>query len=295
MGRHIPGNPELVPVNMPGGGGIVAANFLAKVAPRDGTVLSIIGQGLLADQALGLSPQLQADLREFNWIANIESSNQMLVVWHTSATKSLEDAKKRETLIGASGAGVGSASVQYPAFFNKVLGTKFKIITGYPGGTQINLAMERGEVEGRGTNTYASYQASVPHFLDQGLIIPIMQMGLSKHPNLPNVPLLLEQEVSPENKPLVEFLSKASTAGRPFATTPGVPAERVAALRKAFSDTIQDPAFIADAAKVRADISPTSGEHVAKLVNDLINTPEDVRKRVVAAIIPDAATLVKKP
>ena len=122
----------MIPINMPGGGGITAANYMAQIAPRDGTVIGIVSQGLAADQALGMSPQLKADLREFNWIANVVHSNQLLVVWHTSPTKTLEDAKKRETTIGTTGA--GSASVQYPAFYNNVLGTKFKIVFGYPGG-----------------------------------------------------------------------------------------------------------------------------------------------------------------
>jgi tripartite-type tricarboxylate transporter receptor subunit TctC len=158
MGKHIPGNPSTIVINMPGGGGITAANYMAQIAPRDGTVMGIVSQGLATDQALGVSPQLKADLREFNWIANVVYSNQLLVVWKTSPTKTLEDAKKRETTIGTTGA--GSASVQYPAFYNNVLGTKFKIVFGYPGGQHIDLAMERGEVEGRGTRSRPGFQRS---------------------------------------------------------------------------------------------------------------------------------------
>jgi tripartite-type tricarboxylate transporter receptor subunit TctC len=294
MGRHIPGHPNLITVNMPGGGGILAANYLATVAPRDGTILSIVGQGLVADQALGLSPQLKVDLREFIWIANIESSNQILVVWHTSPTKTIADAKRRETTIGASGAGEGSGSVRYPAFYNHVLGTRFKIIHGYAGGPQINLAMERGEVEGRGTNTYASYLASTPHYFRDNLVVPLIQIGLRIDPALPYVPLLLDQAVSSEDRPLVEFLSKASTVGRPLATTPGVPADRVAALRKAFADTIKDPEFIADAKKMTAEINPTSGEEMQELVRSLLSTPADVRRRVAIAIKPEDKDLGRK-
>ncbi|MDB5648642.1 MAG: tripartite tricarboxylate transporter family receptor [Hyphomicrobiales bacterium] len=267
---------------------------MAMVAPRDGTVLSIVGQGLVADQALGLSKQLKADLREFNWIANITSSNQMLVVWQTAPTKTLEDAKHRETTIAASGAGEGSASVQYPAFYNHVLGTKFKVILGYSGGPQINLAMERGEAEGRGTNTYASYMASTPHYIQQKLIVPLIQIGLHKDPALPDVPLLLDQPVTTENRALVEFLSKASTVGRPLATTPGVPQDRVAALRKAFLETVKDPEFIEDARKLKAEIDPAPGEEVQKLISDLMNTPPDVRKRVAAALGSGPETAIAK-
>ena len=147
MGRHIPGNPTLVTVNMPGGGGITAANYMAQVAPRDGTVIGIVSQGLAVDQALGMSPGLKADLREFNWIANVVYSNQLLVVWHTSPIRTLADAKGRATLIGTTGA--ASASVQYPAFYNNVLGTRFKIVFGYPGGQDIDLARGQAEVARR--------------------------------------------------------------------------------------------------------------------------------------------------
>src|SRR5882672_10615861 len=221
MGRHIPGNPSIIVNNMPGGGGITAANYMAQVAPRDGTVMGIVSQGLATDQALGLSPQLKADLREFNWIANVVYSNQLLVVWKTSPTKTIEDAKRRVTTIGTTGA--GSASVQYPAFYNNVLGTKFKIVFGYPGGAHIDLAMERGEVEGRGTNPYSSYMGTHPTWIPQKLITPLVQAGTEKEPALPDVPLITELAVKPEDKPLLQFMARASTVGRPLATTPNVP------------------------------------------------------------------------
>ena len=156
-------------------------------------------------------------------------SNQLLVTWHTSETKSIDDAKKRVTTIGTTGA--GSASVQYPLFYNSVLGTKFKIIFGYRSGAEIDLAMEREEVEGRGTNPYSSYMASHPTWLPQNLIIPLVQAGLEKEPALPNVPLILDLPVPPADKHCWSSWRAASTVGRPLATTPGVPADRVAALR----------------------------------------------------------------
>src|SRR4051795_5290259 len=213
MGKHIPGNPSMIVVNMPGGGGITAANYFLQIAPHDGTVMGIVSQGLAADQALGLSPQLKADLREFNWIANVIFSNQLLAVWHTSPTKTLDDAKKRVTTIGTTGA--GSASVQYPAFYNNVLGTKFKIVFGYPGGQHIDLAMERGEVEGRGTNPYSGWMASKPTWIPTKQIIPLIQAGIEKEPALPDVPLIVDQPVKAEDKPLLEFMAQASTVGRP--------------------------------------------------------------------------------
>jgi tripartite-type tricarboxylate transporter receptor subunit TctC len=287
MQKHIPGNPNILAINMPGGGGIVAANYVGNIAPKDGTILTMVSQGLPVDQGLGLNPSLKVDLRQFNWIGNVVNANQLLVVWHKTKVQSLEEAKKTEVKIGSTGA--GSASVQLPAFYNNVLGTKFKIIVGYVGGQEIDLAMERGEVEGRGTNTYTGYQTSKPHYLSDKLITPLIQVGLEKEPELQNVPLLLDQPVKPEDKPLLAFVSKAVTVGRPVATTPGVPAERVAALRKAFDDTLKDPEFIAEAKQQNAEIRPMTGEFLAQIIKELIESPKDVRDRVKVAMEPKAS------
>jgi tripartite-type tricarboxylate transporter receptor subunit TctC len=293
IGKHIPGNPSIVVVNMPGGGGITAANYFLQIAPHDGTVMGIVSQGLAADQALGLSPQLKADLREFNWIANVIFSNQLLAVWHTSPTKTLEDAKKRVTTIGTTGA--GSASVQYPAFYNNVLGTKFKIVFGYPGGQHIDLAMERGEVEGRGTNPYSSYMGTHPTWIPQKLVVPLVQAGTEKEPALPDVPLITELAVKTEDKPLLQFMARASTVGRPLATTPNVPAERVAALRAAFAATVRDPEFIAAAANEQLDIRPQTGDALQEIIFGLLNTPQDVRERMKLALEPKGEHILDKP
>jgi tripartite-type tricarboxylate transporter receptor subunit TctC len=284
IGRHIPGNPRVLPVNMPGGGGIVAANYVARVAPRDGSILAIVSQGLAVDQSLGLNKSFQADLRDFNWIGNMSDSNQILAVWHTSPTKSLEDARHRETTIGTTQA--GSISQQLTAFYNNVLGTRLKIVFGYPDGHDVDLAMERGEVEGRGTNTWASYASVTPHYVKERLITPIIQVGLRKDPDLPSVPLLRDQARNSDDTALLDFISKAVAVGRPIATTPGVPAERVAALRKAFDETLVDPAFIAEARAERAEISPMTGAELASLIKDLIEAPPALKARVKDAIQP---------
>ncbi len=284
MGKYIPGNPAMVVVNMPGGGGITAANYMAQIAPRDGTVIGIVSQGLAVDQALASSPQLKADLREFSWIANVVHSNQLLVVWHTSPTKTIEDAKKRVTTVGTTGA--GSSSVQYPAFYNNVLGTRFKIVFGYPGGQHIDLAMERGEVEGRGTNPYSGWMASKPTWIPEKKIIPLMQAGVEKEPALPDVPLIVDQKVRAEDRPLLQFMANSSSVGRPLATTPGVPAERVAALRRAFDAMVKDPEFIATAKKENMEIRPQSAEVLSQIILGLLNAPQDVRDRMKVALQP---------
>jgi tripartite-type tricarboxylate transporter receptor subunit TctC len=291
MGRFIPGEPQMIAVNMPGGGGIVAANFMMQVAPKDGSVLSIFSQGLASDQALGLSPQFKADLRTVNWIANVTYSNQLLVVHRTAQTQTLEQAKQRVTTIGTTGA--GSASVQFPAFFNNVLGTRFRMVFGYPGGAEIDLAMERGEVEGRGTNPYTDYMSAKPTWIPNKIIIPLIQTGLEKEPALPDVPLLLDQPVKPEDRPLLEFMSRSSAVGRPLGTTPGVPKERVAALRAAFQAMIKDAEFMADAKKHNMDIRPMSGEELDHLIREIVDTPPAIRERVKRAMEPNESDVVK--
>ena len=283
MGKYIPGNPAMIVVNMTGGGGIIAANYMAEVAPRDGTVIGIVSQGLAADQALGQSPQLKANLREFNWIANVVFSNQLLVTWHTSETKTLEQAKQRVSTIGTTGA--GSASVQYPLFYNSLLGTRFKIITGYRSGAEIDLAMERGEVEGRGTNPYSSYMATHPTWIPQNKL-NLAGAGRGREGARP-----AERAADPRSAGAGQGSSRcsrswraASTVGRPLATTPGVPADRVAALRRAFEAAVKDPDFIAAAAKEKLDVRPQSGDKIAEIIFGLLDTSADVRERMKAAL-----------
>ena len=190
----------------------------------------------------------------------------------------------RETMIGSTGA--GSISVQVPALLNNVVGTKFKIIQGYPGGEEINLAMERGEVEGRSTNPWVSYKATEPRLVDEKLIRPIIQIGLTKDRDLPDVPLMRDLARNAEQQAVLDFVSEAVAVGRPVATTPGVPAERVAALRAAFDKTLADPEFLKDAENQRADLEPMTGAELEALVRKLIDAPTDLKAKVKAAIEP---------
>jgi len=287
MGAHIPGNPTILPVNMTGAGGIKAAMYVAELAPRDGTTLTIVSQGLPVDQGLGLNPGLQADLRAFNWIGNMSSAGQVVVTWHTSPTQTLDAAIARPTVIGTTGA--GSISVQLGAVLNNVVGTKFRLVVGYPDGNDVNLAMERGEVEGRSSSPWPSFLAATPHYVRDKLITPIVQVGLEKEADLANVPLLRDLARSAQERQILDFMSTAVAIGRPVATSPGVPEERVAALRKAFDETLRDPDFIADAAHERLEIRAMSGGALADLVRAVIETPADLRERVKLAIHPKNA------
>ncbi len=287
MARHIPGNPTILPVNMGGGGGIKAANYVAEIAPRDGTILTIVSQGLAVDQGLGLNPSFKADLRSFNWIGNLSSAGQVVVMWHTSPTKTLADAMTRETVIGTTGA--GSSAVQIGAVLVNVVGAKIKLIVGYPDAHGVNLAMERGEVEGRSSSPWPSYLAATPHYVLDKLIVPLVQVGLTKEPELPQIPLLRDLAKTPTEREILDFLSLSVVIGRPVATTPGAPPERVAALRKAFDATLNDPAFIAEAGKQRLELRAMNGGELADLVRNVIETPIDVREKVKLAIQPKNA------
>jgi tripartite-type tricarboxylate transporter receptor subunit TctC len=275
LARHIPGKPQVIlPVNMAGAGGIVAANYMAEVAPKDGTVIGMLNQGLFSDQVLGLSSGLKADLRSFNWIGLMTPPNVTLSTGVNSQTRTLADALKRETLIGTSGA--GSVSVQLPAIANNVLGTKLKIIFGYQDGAEIDLAVERGELDGRAMPWFPGYRTHV-----------LTQTGLKKNPRLPDsVPLLKDLGTSAEDKAILGFLSNAIAIGWPMGTTPGVPPERVEALRRAFDETFSDPLFLKDAAQENAIIERSSANDLVSVITALYQTPTDIRAKVKQAMEP---------
>ena len=282
MRAYIPGNPQIININMPGGGGIVAANYFGKIAPHDGTILTMVGLGLPVDQALGLSKSFQADLRDFSWLGSISYSNQVLVTWRDSKVQTLEDARRIPSQIGSTGA--GSVSQQFPSFYNEMLGAKFKIVFGYPSSTQINLAMERGEIDGSGSTGWAQYLIDAPHYVRNKLITPIIQAGLRKEPDLPDVPLLIDLARTPEEAAAFRFMSNSVDFGRPIASTPDVPPDRLAALREAFMKTMQDADFIAEVKKAGGEVRPAPAADIERIVRELIETPEAVRTKVKAAI-----------
>ena len=276
LGRHIPGKPLIVPRNMPGAGSRTAATFVASIAPRDGSVLATADQSLALQQAAG-DNRIKFDTTKFIYIGNPNVENNTTVTWHASGVKTIEDAKRRTVTMGATG---GSTSSQYPKAMNALLGTKFKIILGYPGGNDINLAMERGEVDGRGSNSWASWKATRPHWLAENKINILVQIGLKKAPDLPGVPLLMDLAANPDDRALLRLLSGSTQIGRPIFTTPEVPAERVAALRAAFDAMLRDPSFLEEAKKENFDIDPVSGEALQKLVGEIVATPKAQGERL---------------
>lgn len=286
-GSHIPGHPTFIAQNMLGAGGLVAVNHAGRLAPKDGTYLTLTSQGMPMFEVTR-QPGLQVSLKDFQWIGNLSKSNNVTVTWYTSGLKTIEDAKKREVTAGASGA--GSISAQFPIAFNALLGTKFKVIAGYEGGAAMNLAMQRGETDVRSMDTWTGYKIAFPQELKDGRVIPLMQIGLQKEPDLPDVPLFHELvKDDPEKYAIALFLTTALAVNRPVAAPPGTPPERVEILRRAFDETMQDPAFLADAKLQGLDIDPTKGDEVQDIITKILTTPKDVVDKAQAILTNGAA------
>ena len=292
LGNHILGNPTIVAKNMPGAGHIRAANYVFKQAPKDGTTIATFIPIFVMAQVLERSKSIQFNPAEFNWLVSTSSSNSTIYVWHTTGVKTLDDAMQREVLMG--GTGVGSYNVIYPTVTNSVLGTRFKIVMGYTSTTEIAIAMERGEVQGRAGNNFNSLISEHAEWLKDKKINLLAQVGHERDPDFSTVPLLTEFAKTDQDRQVLQFFSTDIVIGRPFVTSPGVPPERVAILRKAFDSLLKDGAFRADMKKAGLDIGPVPGEKIQKIVADFMNTPADIVARAKAAMQPRDVTERKK-
>ncbi|HEY4405810.1 MAG TPA: tripartite tricarboxylate transporter substrate-binding protein [Xanthobacteraceae bacterium] len=291
LADHIPGNPTIVPRNMPGAGHIRAANFVFSQAPKDGTVIATFIPVFVLAQVLDRSKGIQFDPANFNWLASTSSSNTTVYTWHTANVRSVADATKRDVLMG--GTGVGSYTIIYPSIMNSVLGTRFKLVTGYQSTAEIGLAMERGEVEGRAGNNFNSLKAESAEWLKSGKIVLISQIGLERDAEYPDLPLLTDMAKSDEDRQVLKLFSTDVVIGRPFVTSPGVPAERVALLRKAFDEMMKDPAYLEDSSKAALDVTPVAGAKIQAMVADLVHTPADIVNRAKLAMEPK--NVVERP
>ncbi len=273
IGKHIPGNPTIIPKNMEGAGSLRLANWLYNVGAKDGTVLGVIGRGTGFDPLLGSkAAQFQAD--KFTWIGSANNEVSICVAWKGSGIGKFEDTLSKELIVG--GTGAAADTDQFPRILNGVLGTKFKIVSGYPGGNDITLAMERGEVKGRCGWSWSSVVATHKRWVDDKTVTILVQLSLAKHPDLPDVPLVMDFAKSEEQKQIFKLIFARQVMGRPFVAPPGLPKDRADALRKAFDDTMRDPDFLADTARTQLEITPVAGEEVEKLVTELYQTPKPV-------------------
>lgn len=276
LAKYIPGNPTIIFQNVPGASSLLLANQLANIAPRDGTVLAVVTNGvptgpLLAPEATHFDP------RRFGWIGSSAPETELAMAWHSAAVKNVDDLFTKPFIVG--GTGPGTAQVDIPAVTNAVAGTKFKIVSGYEGTAQIELAMQRGEVEGIVGLGWITAKTRDLAWLKDGTAKIITQFGLEKHPELQDVPLFPLPSDLAQRQAILLVVGRAEY-GRPMLTAPDVPADRLAALRQAFAQTMKDADFIADAAKAELEINPVSGEKLQTLTDEIMATNPDVATRV---------------
>jgi len=280
IGKHIPGNPSVVAQNMPGAGSFLAANWLYAVAPKDGTALGMITQAAAVEEALA-SPGVKYKSAEFNWIGRVSDIVEMHFTWKTSKAKTLEDATRFE--IPLAGTGPGSPSEGYPKLLNALAGTRFKVISGYPGSTQGMVAMERGEVDGALTSWH-TLNRTRPEWLRNHDINLLVQYAPKRLRDVSDVPTALEAATTPEGRAIMAFFISSAQVGRAIVAPPGVPAERIAMLRAAFDAMLKDPDLIAEIDKSGLEFAPTSGEEVQRVIRDTMAAPREIVERTQAIV-----------
>jgi tripartite-type tricarboxylate transporter receptor subunit TctC len=273
LGKHIPGKPNIVAKNMPGAGSFLAPGHIYNIAPKDGSPTSPL------DEKLG-TQGVRFKTAEFNWIGRIDSLINIVFMWKTSPVKTVADAQRIESTL--SGTGAGSTVSIYPTVMNNVLGTKFKLIMGYKGSSEAQLAVERGEVEGHSTS-WTAVKVGHPDWRPSKSINILVQFALNKHPELPDVPTVVELARNDEERAILRAVMNATEIGTAFFTTPGAPPDRVAALRRAFDATMKDPEFLADAQRTKLTVGPITGEELQKLVAEVSDLAPALLEKVRAA------------
>ena len=283
LSKQIPGSPTIVPRNLGGAGHLRAANFMASQAPADGTTLATIGNTIALHQVID-GKGVQYDAGKFNWIGTVQPITINLYVWAERGVKTLAEAKTREVILGATGAGGGNEI--FPALLNNMLGTKFRVISGYGTGSDIHLAMERGEVEGRAGNSFASLASGNADLLRDRKLTFLVQFGLVPEAGYEAVPNLIDLARDDTERAIFRLFSSPSALGWPVTGPAGIPPERVSFLRRAFDAMTRDGEFLADAKKLRLTVAPTSGEALQTIVAETVGTPPDIIAAAKAAIAP---------
>ena len=283
-GRYIPGNPVIVAKNMPAAAGVAAANTLYNTADRDGSTIAALTNGVAMEPLAGNS-QARYDVHKLGWVGSIGKLQNVCAMWHTSKARTIADAQAREIIVAGAGATSNSAIV--PRILNDLLGTRFKVIAGYDPTGGLNMALERGEAEGICGLSWSTLKASRPQWIKDRLLNVIVQVGLDKLADLPGVPSALDLIADQEKRQVLQLILVRQEIGRPIALPPGVPADRVAALRAAFDATLADPEFRAEADKAGMEIEPLTGAAIETMLAKAYASPP--------AIIAKAVTLLEPP
>jgi tripartite-type tricarboxylate transporter receptor subunit TctC len=276
-GKHIPGNPTITYQYMPGGGGIRAANYLYGAAPKDGTVIGMMEQGLAVDKLLRDDPGMKFDMTRFNWIGTVARDYWLLGLWHTAPATTIAGARDKEVLVAATGK--GSITYMYPLVINAVAGTRFKPITGYKGAPEMDLSYERGETHGRG-GTWSAWKTRQSHNIEAGKLRFAVQISPQRHPNFPDVPQLADLATNDDDRRIVEFMTTPNAIGRSLAAPPDVPAERVQALRRAFDAVMKDPDMLAEVKRLDVEVTGESAAELAAVIARVAATPPALVARV---------------
>jgi tripartite-type tricarboxylate transporter receptor subunit TctC len=279
LGKHVPGKPNIVPKNMPGAGSFLAVNQVSNISPKDGSVIAIGAPTMPLDEKLG-SQGVRFKTAELNWIGRIDSLINMVFMWKTSPVKTFADAQRIESTL--SGTGAGSTVSIYPTVMNNVFATRFKLIMGYRGSNEAMLAVERGEVEGHSTS-WTALKVAHPDWIRDKNVSILVQFSLKRHAELPDVPTAVDLARNDEERAILAAIMNAAEVGTAFFTTPGVPADRLTALRRAFDATMADADFLADAQKTKLGVSPLTGEELQKLVVEVSNLSPALLEKVRAA------------
>ncbi len=283
LGAHIPGAPQIVVQNMPGGGGLTAANYLYNIAVANGTVIGGLQRGLLISP-LVMPEGVKYDVGKFRWLGSTNAETGVVAAWHTAPHRSIADVMTTEMVVGGSGPQTDSETT--PRAYNRILGAKFRVVSGYESTSPILLAMERGEVQGIGNSSWSNWTTGFARYLKDGQVRLLLQSGLDRNPDLPDVPMALDLAKTPEARQSLELLLAPNKIGRPFVAPPGAPADRVAALQAAFEATMRDPALLAEAKAQNMEISPVTGGYIEQTAARLTAFPADVVKSAAAAIQP---------
>jgi tripartite-type tricarboxylate transporter receptor subunit TctC len=280
MPRYISGNPTIIVQNMPGGGNVLATNYMFNLAPKDGTAIATIHSAMPLQQVLDAGG-VRYDADKFNWLGSTGAQNEVILVWHTAGIKTLQEATEKQIVLGGTGAGAGI--VILPTVVNNLLGTKFKIVTGYRTSEDVNLGMERGEVQARAFG-FDSITSQHPDWITEHKVSFLVQSGARRDKRLPDIPLVTEFAKNDEQRQVFQLFSSAPALGQPYVAPPGLPADRLAVLRKAFSATLSDKDFLAEAEKIRFTIDAMNADGVAEIVHQTIYAPADIIAKAKAAI-----------
>jgi len=279
MGRFLPGNPSFIVQHVPGASGLVLANNLYNTVPRDGTAFGITGRTAPIEPLLGQA-NAKFDGRRFSWIGTANVEYTTCIAWHTAPVKTLADAMTTELIVGGSGA--DATEVIFPKAANKLTGTKFKVVLGYPGSTELLIAMERGETQGFCGIGWTFVKLRKGDWLRDKKINILFQMALNKHPEIPQVPAIIDHARTADDRKVFEFLFAPQEMGRPFFAPPDVPADRLAALRRAFELTLKDPQFLADAEKMGVEVQHVGGAAIQTLLEKIYASPREIIDRAKA-------------